>query len=735
VHDVYVLMLSVHGLIRGHDLELGRDADTGGQTLYVVELARALGRHPSIERVDLLTRQIEDPAVSPVYAATTEALGERARIVRLPFGPRRYVRKESLWNHLDQLVDRALSYLRQQPRLPDLIHSHYADAGYVGVQLSQLLGIPLVHTGHSLGRCKRKRLIEHGRKAQAIDRQFNFARRIAAEEDVLAHADLVVTSTQQESAEQYGLYENQQPARMLVIPPGTDTSRFAPPGHAPIPPHLAPMLDRFFVQPRKPLILAICRPEIRKNLRRLVAAYGESEALRTTANLAVVAGNRDDIREMDEAEADVLTDLLLDVDRYDLWGHVALPKHHQPDDVPAFYRLAAQRRGVFVNPALTEPFGLTLIEAAASGLPVVATHDGGPREILTRCDNGVLVDPLDTASIARGLLDVVSDPRAWQRFSRRGVQGVAQHYTWDAHVAKYVRAIDRVLHRARKHVRRERVDQLRAVSHMPFVQRMVVSDIDNTLIGDRAGIAALARILRDRPRGYGFGVATGRHLASTLEVLRQMRVPSPDVLITSVGTEIHYGPRLQPDSGWRRHIHHLWRRDALVALLADVPGLTPQPDAQQSEFKISYNVDADLAPDPAALTAMLRAANLHANLIHSHEAYLDVLPVRASKGQAIRYLAYKWGLPLRAFLVAGDSGNDLEMLVGDTLAVVVANHSAELEHLRGLEQVYFSAAPCAFGIIEGMAHYGFAWPGSARSASGGVSRAPERRGAAPGVAT
>jgi sucrose-phosphate synthase len=39
-------MISVHGLIRGRDLELGRDADTGGQTLYVVELIRALAEYP-----------------------------------------------------------------------------------------------------------------------------------------------------------------------------------------------------------------------------------------------------------------------------------------------------------------------------------------------------------------------------------------------------------------------------------------------------------------------------------------------------------------------------------------------------------------------------------------------------------------------------------------------------------------------------------------------------------------
>ncbi len=709
MHDLYVLMLSVHGLMRGHELELGRDADTGGQTLYVIELARALGRHPRVAQVDVVTRLVDDASVSPDYSVPVEALGGNARLVRLPCGPRRYLRKESLWNHLDQLVDRTLSYLRQQPHLPDVIHSHYADAGYVGVQLSQLLGIPLVHTGHSLGRSKRQSLLDHGRKAQTIDRQFNFDRRIAAEEDVLEHAALVVTSTAQESNEQYGLYNNHQPARMVVIPPGTDTSRFAPPGRAPVPPHISALVDRFFTQPKKPLILTICRPEMRKNLRRLVTAFGESPELRALTNLAIVAGNRDDIRSMDEAQADVLKDLLLDVDRYDLWGSVALPKQHQPDDIPALYRLAAQRRGVFVNPALTEPFGLTLIEAAASGLPVVATRDGGPSDILAHCENGVLIDPLDPADIARGLLAVVSDARTRQRYARRGISCVARHYTWDAHVEKYLKAIDRVIHRSRKKVRRERVVQRPATSPMPYVRRMLVSDIDNTLLGDQAGLDTLIRMLRTNPRGFGFGVATGRHLPSALDVLRQSRVPLPDVLITAVGSEIHYGPEIRPDTGWRRHIQHLWRRDALASLFTGVPGLTLQSDDQQSEFKLSFNADSATSPSLHELKALLRQARLHANLIHSHDAFLDILPVHASKGQAIRYLAYKWGLPLRAFLVAGDSGNDLEMLTGDTLGVVVSNHSAELEKLRGREQVYFAEKPSASGILEGIAHYGVAW--------------------------
>lgn len=709
---LYVLMLSVHGLIRADEPELGVDADTGGQTLYVLELARALGRHPAVDRVDLLTRLLEDPRVAPDYARPEEDLGQSARLVRLPFGPRRYLRKEALWNHLDQMVDRTVAYLRQLGRLPDVIHSHYADAGYVGVQLSQLLGIPLVHTGHSLGRCKRQRLLALGRSAQTLERQYNFSRRIAAEEEVLAHASLVVTSTQQESSEQYGLYDSYQSARAVVMPPGTDTSRFMPPGRMPVEPRVTAMIDRFLAQPRKPLILAIARPEMRKNLGRLVAAFGGSPRLREMANLAIVAGQREDIRALDEDQAKVLTDLLLEVDRHDLWGNVALPKQHGGEDIPQLYRLAASRRGVFVNAALTEPFGLTLIEAAASGLPIVATADGGPCDIVAACDNGVLVDPTDPADIAAAMEAVLSDPRAWPRRARRGIAGVARHYTWDAHVAKYLKHLGRVLRRNRKQVRRHLANHLHpGPSPLPFVRRMLVSDIDNTLLGDKPSLVTLMGMLQRCGHELGFAVATGRNLDSTLRVLRQWSVRVPDVLITSVGSEIHYGRELKPDVGWRNHIRHQWRRDALAQALAEVPGLSLQRAENQREFKLSYDVDRHAMPPLRTLQAMLRAQRLSAKLIYSHQSFLDVLPVRASKGQAVRYLAYKWGLPLGDFLVAGDSGNDEEMLLGDTLAVVVGNHSPELATLRGLERVYFASASHAAGILEGVAHYGFVCQG------------------------
>ena len=705
-NPLYILMISPHGLIRGNNMELGRDADTGGQTTYVVELVRALARHCDVGQVDLLTRLIDDPAVSPDYSQPIEEVSNGARILRLPFGPSHYIRKELLWPHLDQLVDRSLHFLRQQGRLPDLIHTHYADAGYVGQQLSLLLGIPQVHTGHSLGRPKQSRLLASGRKKHAIERQFNFERRIAVEEDLLVSVNMVVTSTRQEVTEQYGMYHNHERSRFVVIPPGTDITRFSPPGRRTINPNVMRMVDKFLSDPAKPIILAICRPSIHKNLKGLIEAYGGNPELQKMANLVIVSGNRDDIRELDEASQKVLRELLLDIDRYDLWGCVAIPKHHAAEDVPELYRLAVRRRGVFVNPALTEPFGLTLIETAASGLPFVATEDGGPRDILANCCNGLLVNPLDPVAIAAALSNVLSDKQQWRTWSKNGVIGARRHYSWDAHVSKYMKEVRRLLRRDRKRMRRQISFTMQdGKSPMPLARRALVSDIDNTLLGNREGLQQLISWLKKHAGSVVFGVATGRSLESAVKVLKNARVPIPNVLITSVGSEINYGPRLQPDVGWANRIAHLWRRDALEQVLSGLPGLILQTAENQRKFKLSYNVISKKMPSLQDLYRLLREHRLHARLIYSHEKFLDVLPIRASKGHAIRYLAYKWGLPLENFLVVGDSGNDKEMLLGDTLGIVVGNYSPELEPLRDLEQIYFSQGHQADGILEGLAHY------------------------------
>ena len=70
--QLYIVLISVHGLIRANNLELGRDADTGGQTKYVVELARALGEHPDVGRVELFTQRVTGPNIDNDYSEKTD---------------------------------------------------------------------------------------------------------------------------------------------------------------------------------------------------------------------------------------------------------------------------------------------------------------------------------------------------------------------------------------------------------------------------------------------------------------------------------------------------------------------------------------------------------------------------------------------------------------------------------------------------------------------------------------
>ena len=700
--QLYILLVSVHGLIRGKSLELGRDADTGGQTKYVVELAQALAVQPNVERVDLLTRLIRDPEVSTNYAEPLEELGPKARIVRIEAGPDEYIRKEELWDHLDSFADNAIAWLRAQKRLPDIVHGHYADAGYTALRIAHQLSSPMVFTGHSLGRVKRRRLLASGIKDALIEETYNMARRIDAEEETLAAAELVIASTANEVEDQYGLYDYYQPDTKRVIPPGTDLQRFYPPGGDEASQPVAGRIRHFLREPDKPMILALSRPDERKNIITLVEAYGESHELQQTANLVIVAGNRDDIRDLDNGAQGVWTDLLLTIDSYDLYGRVSYPKHHQADEVPIIYRLVAASGGVFINPALTEPFGLTLLEAAASALPIVATEDGGPQDIIGNCHNGILIDPLDKEAIAAALLRMLRNEGERAGFVERGLRGVEAHYSWQAHAGKYLEQI-KPLVKQRRPAPKARIPRRRL-----YIDRAVFTDLDQTLLGDPRSLRQFIDIVRENRKCAGFGIATGRRLEPALKIMKRHGIPKPDVLITSVGSDIHYAPQLTADAAWARHIDYMWNPHTIRRVLDNLPGLNRQPKVEQSRFKISYFIDPDNAPCLEEIGSLLHQEEQTVNTFLSFGQFLDVLPVRASKGFALRYFADQWGVPLEQVLAAGGSGTDEDMIRGNTLGVVVANrHNEELSQLVDVERIYFAEQPYAGGVLEAIDHYDF----------------------------
>lgn len=716
----YIQMFSIHGLLRADGLEMGRDADTGGQIKYVIELANELSGREDIEKIDLFTRLVSDPRVSEDYSVPVEEVNEKFRIVRIQCGGKKYFRKELLWNHLEEYIDKTVKFIKRQGRIPDFVHGHYADAGRVALELSRFFGVPLIFTGHSMGRNKFQRLMAEGMKENDIIKKYRIDHRIQTEEEVIKDADLIVTSTSQEIEKQYGLYENHSVPDYRVIPPGLDIDKFYPYYHdmlgernrneEEIHAHASVLqeLNRFFMNRERPIVLTLCRPDKRKNISGLIRAFGEDKELQSMANLAIFAGIRRDIYEMEDNEQDVLTDMLLLMDKYDLYGKMAIPKKHDfVYEVPELYRIAATQGGVFVNVALTEPFGLTLIEASASGLPIVATNDGGPRDIMENCQNGILVDPLDTEEINNAIRSIISDSEAWETYSKNGIMNVRKYYTWEAHVDSYLSELEKLESRLPGHLS-SRKSKDTAGNRLASLDSLVVSDIDNTLIypENMEGLDELKKILEENREKIGFAIATGRTIDSAREILKKYKIPLPDIFITSVGSEIYYGENRHYDRGWDAHLSNRWSPERIKESLKDLPFLEMQEAETQKKFKISYNMEPG-RDRLAQVHQLLMENRCRYTLIYSQNQFLDILPQRASKGKAVRYISYKWEIPLEQILVCGDSGNDEGMLRGDTLGVIVGNYSEELENLKGIKNIYFARSEGAAGILEGMKRYDF----------------------------
>ena len=718
--NFYIQMFSVHGLLRSGNMELGRDADTGGQIKYVVELSKALSQHKEVGQVDLFTRLIVDKRVSKDYAHPIEEVNDKFRIVRIQCGGRKYFRKELIWPHLDEYIDKTIKFIKRQKRIPDIVHGHYPDAGYVAMQLAEIFGIPFIYTGHSLGRSKLNRLLNDGMKERDIIKKFKIDDRIEMEEEALKKADLIIASTNQEVKAQYGQYKNKNIPQYRVIPPGLDIEKFYPFYHDMLPEKtkeeiemyaqasMLEELNRFFMHPDRTLVLSLCRPDKRKNIGGLIKAYGEDLELQSMANLAIFAGIRKDITKMEDNERDVLTEILLLMDKYDLYGKIAIPKKHDFEfEVPELYRIAAEKTGVFVNSALTEPFGITLIEAAASGLPIVGPQDGGPQDIIQNCQCGILIDTTNSKAISAAIKQIVSDNDRWKRYSKNGIMNVRKYYTWESHADTYMKEINKTTTEFESTEMKVAVPSDAIGRRLATLNYFIVVNIDNTLIGNsNEYLPELLNLMKENQENIGFGVATGRTIESATDYLKTHGVYPPDVIISSVGSEIYYGKGLHYGKGWETHVSAKWNRDKIVDLLKELSFLNYQDDTTQKRFKISYEMEP--AKDRLAMIHECLLQNkCRYTLVYSQNRYLDILPYRASKGKAIRYLSYKWEIPLKNFLVCGDSGNDEEMLRGEPLAAVVGNYSPELEELKEQKNIYFAEKKYAGGILEAIEKYDF----------------------------
>ncbi|NNF09856.1 MAG: glycosyltransferase [Acidimicrobiia bacterium] len=453
---MHLAFLNPQGNFDPADSHLTAHPDFGGQLVYVKQVALALGRLG--HSVDIVTRLVDDTQW-PEFASAEEGYPDapNVRIVRLPAGDTNaFLPKERLWPFLVRdWVPNILEFYRDSA--PDAVTAHYGDGGLSAVLVRAATGIPFTFTAHSLGAQKLDKLLDT-ESLETLDKQYNFGIRLEAERLSMNHSGVNIVSTVLERREQYA-HPRYEPAigvsddsRFAVVPPGVNLGTFDRDSESAADREVARYVDERVSaatgrRTGLPAIVASSRLDPKKNIVALVEAYASSPALQRAANLVLVTGSLDDpLHDAGSAtrtEREEIRRIRRVIDDHNLDGSVIAFGIQGQDKLAAAYRYWAQHGGVFALTALYEPFGLAPLEAAAAGLPVVVTKNGGPAESLVDKDGGygVLVDPADPADIAAGLQRALGDD--WKRLAEAGRRRVHDHYTWDRTAEGYLAAVER----------------------------------------------------------------------------------------------------------------------------------------------------------------------------------------------------------------------------------------------------------------------------------------------------
>jgi len=201
------------------------------------------------------------------------------------------------------------------------------------------------------------------------------------------------------------------------------------------------VLDQNLKKPKRKIVAVLSRLDKRKNLHGLIKAFAMDKKLQAKANLLVWAKTL----EGGEEEQKIIKKINTIIRRDNLYQNTALPaiQLEYKKQVPEFYRFLAKRKGIFVNPALIEPFGLTTLEAWACGVPIVVTKRGGPSEIVEHGKTGFLVDPKDPKDIAKHIKKLVRNKALWEEMSKNALKRARKNFSWKACAKKYLQVFER----------------------------------------------------------------------------------------------------------------------------------------------------------------------------------------------------------------------------------------------------------------------------------------------------
>ncbi|MEN8189289.1 MAG: sucrose synthase [Thermodesulfobacteriota bacterium] len=476
-----VVIFSPHGYF-GQDHVLGLP-DTGGQVVYILDQVRALEREMQerlrnqgldiAPRILIVTRLI--PEANGTSCNQPEELVngcENVHIIRIPFRNQdgavipHWISRFEVWPYLEEFaMESKREIMARLGRRPDLVIGNYSDGNLVASLLAHNLGVTQCNIAHALEKTK---YLYSALYWQEMEEQYHFSCQFTADLIAMNGADFIISSTYQEIAgsndvigqyESYGSFTMPGLQRVIhgidvfdpkfnIVSPGADDEVYFPYTeesrrieglHSELWQLIfsadLPDSRGFLTEPDRPIIFSMARLDHIKNLSGLVEWYGASERLRREANLLIVCGTVHPDNSGDAEEREQILKMHELFEKYGLddqvrWLGMRLDKNLSGE----LYRYIADRRGAFVQPAFFEAFGLTVIEAMASGLPTFATCYGGPLEIIEDGISGFHIDPNHGEKAAEKISDFLDrcgrEPDYWQKISVGGVRRVEAKYTW-----------------------------------------------------------------------------------------------------------------------------------------------------------------------------------------------------------------------------------------------------------------------------------------------------------------
>ncbi len=489
-----IAIISPHGFF-GQAGVLGKP-DTGGQVVYILDQVRALEKemrasiwNQGLEvepQIVVLSRLIPEAEGTTCDEPLEPIMGTRnARILRVPFRDeegdvhRKWVSRFEIWPYLEEFAleaeDRLVAELGEKP---DFILGNYSDGNLVASILARRMGVTQCNIAHALEKTK---YLNSDLFWEAHEAEYHFSCQYTADLISMNTADFIITSTYQEIAgtdESVGQYESYQSFTMPglyrvlsgidafdpkfnVVAPGADPEIFFPFSSEDLRmPDVKEEIEELVygsdgshargqLEDREmPLLFAMSRLDHIKNMAGLLEWYGKDQELRSLAKLLLVGGEVDPDRSSDRDEMQQIEGMHRLFDEHGLEGDVRwVEMQTDKNRVGELYRVVADTRGAFVQPALFEGFGLTVVEAMSSGLPVFATRFGGPLEVVEDGKSGFHIDPHHGEAAARRMVEFLQrcaeDPGYWDEISAAAMARVKEKYDWELYASRLL-ALSRI---------------------------------------------------------------------------------------------------------------------------------------------------------------------------------------------------------------------------------------------------------------------------------------------------